>query len=53
MDIATQIYTILKQPDAEFLTQVIYFVLWLYSSPFMFFIQNVKYLLQPSILLVN
>jgi len=53
MDIATQMYTILKQPDIKFLTQVICFVVYLYlfsffSSFFFFFffflIQNVRYI---------
>ena len=30
MDIATQMYTILKQPDIKFLTQVICFFVYLY-----------------------
>lgn len=35
MDIATQIYTILKQPDVKFLTQVFSFVLYIHFFSFL------------------
>ena len=44
MDMATQIYSILKQPDAKFLTQVFILFYDSISSPFMFSLKNVKYL---------